>query len=574
MSNAFDKASLVMLPHAYEEGKLYSLKPTDRSGDFTFSRGTDTATRVNEQGYIEKETANLLLQSNEFDTTWTTSNAGVTGGQSGYDGSSDAWLFENNQVASSASLAQSFSSSSVNVYSVYAKAGTTNWLNLRTEAAGKSVWFDLGNGVIGTEKASTISSSIESVGNGWYRLSIAFDSCTAVRFYVVDGNNSFAVTNGANVYIQDAQLNQGLVAQPYLETTTVPVYGGLTDNMPRLDYTDASCPSLLLEPSRTNFITYSEYLLDGWTDTGCTITKTNETNPSGNDISYFATAIDSDNADRIRYFGGTKNGDYYFSFFAKGDGNAHQIYLRGLGGSGAANMYWDVAADGTISFNSNDSDANGSPISENYGNGWYRIGFKQTFTGANAYSDIRPSRGDINSGIYVWGVQWEQGSYPTSYIPTYGSTQTRGGDVLGNSNNISGLFNDNKGTLYFETNNTIFKGETTNKNLFGLTESSSGNYFRFRGSNSNVLVQSIGFGSNISFNPSGATLTKYLYKWDGSTIKLFVDGVERGSVSQTATFNPNLFRIGFNFGFVSNTKQLLIFPTALSDAECIALTTL
>jgi len=87
-------------------------------------------------------------------------------------------------------------------------------------------------------------------------------------------------------------------------------------------------------------------------------------------------------------------------------------------------------------------------------------------------------------------------------------------------------------------------------------------------------VQSIGFGSNISFNPSGATLTKYLYKWDGSTIKLFVDGVERGSVSQTATFNPNLFRIGFNFGFVSNTKQLLIFPTALSDAECIALTTL
>ena len=61
MSNAFDKASLVMLPHAYEEGKLYSLKPTDRSGDFTFSRGTDTATRVNASGNIEKETQNLLL---------------------------------------------------------------------------------------------------------------------------------------------------------------------------------------------------------------------------------------------------------------------------------------------------------------------------------------------------------------------------------------------------------------------------------------------------------------------------------------------------------------------------------
>ena len=77
MSNAFDKASLVMLPHAYEEGKLYSLKPTDRSGDFTFSRGADTATRVGEDGYIKKEHSNLLLQSNSFDTTWTTSSASV-----------------------------------------------------------------------------------------------------------------------------------------------------------------------------------------------------------------------------------------------------------------------------------------------------------------------------------------------------------------------------------------------------------------------------------------------------------------------------------------------------------------
>jgi len=72
MSNAFDKASLVMLPHAYEEGKVYSLKPTDRSGDFTFSRGSDTATRVGEDGYIKKETANSLLQSNTFsDAAWT-----------------------------------------------------------------------------------------------------------------------------------------------------------------------------------------------------------------------------------------------------------------------------------------------------------------------------------------------------------------------------------------------------------------------------------------------------------------------------------------------------------------------
>jgi hypothetical protein len=49
-------------------------------------------------------------------------------------------------------------------------------------------------------------------------------------------------------YIQDVQLEQGLVARDYIETTTAAVEGGITDNVPRLDYTDSSCPALLLEP--------------------------------------------------------------------------------------------------------------------------------------------------------------------------------------------------------------------------------------------------------------------------------------------------------------------------------------
>ena len=54
------------------------------------------------------------------------------------------------------------------------------------------------------------------------------------------------------IYIQDAMLNQGLVAYPYVETTTAPVAGGILEDMPRLDYS-GSCPALLLEPQRTNF---------------------------------------------------------------------------------------------------------------------------------------------------------------------------------------------------------------------------------------------------------------------------------------------------------------------------------
>ena len=67
MANALEAASLVMIPSGYENGTLGSLKPTDGTGDFTFSRGSDiSATRVNEDGYIEKGYENLLYPSNDF----------------------------------------------------------------------------------------------------------------------------------------------------------------------------------------------------------------------------------------------------------------------------------------------------------------------------------------------------------------------------------------------------------------------------------------------------------------------------------------------------------------------------
>ena len=84
-----DLASMVLAPTAVKDGKVYNAIPNDQ--DFTFSRGTE-ATRVNSAGLIEKARTNFLLQSNAFDTTWSSINTTETGGQTGYDGSNDAWL--------------------------------------------------------------------------------------------------------------------------------------------------------------------------------------------------------------------------------------------------------------------------------------------------------------------------------------------------------------------------------------------------------------------------------------------------------------------------------------------------
>ena len=60
-----DEASLVQIPSGYKEDKLYSIIPSDESGDFNFSRAS-TATRVNAEGLIEEMPYNKLTYSNDF----------------------------------------------------------------------------------------------------------------------------------------------------------------------------------------------------------------------------------------------------------------------------------------------------------------------------------------------------------------------------------------------------------------------------------------------------------------------------------------------------------------------------
>jgi hypothetical protein len=50
--STYNDASLIYYPSGYKAGTAYSLKPTDGSGDLTFTRAS-TATRVNESGLIE-----------------------------------------------------------------------------------------------------------------------------------------------------------------------------------------------------------------------------------------------------------------------------------------------------------------------------------------------------------------------------------------------------------------------------------------------------------------------------------------------------------------------------------------
>ena len=119
---------------AEKDGNILGYSVGDTSGkyspqEFTFARGSNlSATRIDRAGLIVKGRENLALQSNQFDTTWVNINSNETSGQSGYDGSNDAWILS--KSASGGFIYQIANSySGVYTFSVYAKANASNFID-------------------------------------------------------------------------------------------------------------------------------------------------------------------------------------------------------------------------------------------------------------------------------------------------------------------------------------------------------------------------------------------------------------------------------------------------------------
>jgi hypothetical protein len=556
MASAYDKASLVMLPHATKEGKLYSVKPEDRSGDFTFSRGT-SATRVNASGLIEKERGNFLLQSNKFNTTWSATRTTLTSGQSGYDGSNDAWLLSKTVSGSSSSILQYISKSGVQTYSIYAKSGTTDWLYLEFDDASTfpRAFFNLNTGVVGTT-SGLIDSSIESVGGGWYRCSITSNvSLVTVKLFIASANGDTSTGLGT-IYIQDAQLEQGLVATDYIETTTAAVYEGITDNLPRLDYSGgASCPSLLLEPSRTNYVRSSEYYdtSANWILSGVVVEDNYTTSPEGLQNASKVTLQSGTAAFLYTSMPSVPVGDVTISCWAK--------------------------ADSAITIGMNDGSAN--PNSIDLTTEWKRFEFTFNYNGFGGfqldnYYGVSPNNQE--KVFYLWGCQAEAGSYPTSYIPTYGTAATRTEDSATRTS-ISHLIGQTEGVLYFEgrplsvgtySGFCLTDGTTNNEVLVRFTTEDRIEYY-LRKDN----TQPIG-GGTTSFDTDVNVKVAFAYKSGDSAV--YINGT-LVTASTTTDMPSNLSVLRFARGsgtsdFQGICKNLMVFPTRLTNAELAALTTL
>ena len=233
--------------------------------DFTFSRGSNlSATRVNEAQLIEKGRENLLKYSEDLTKSqWANIRTTDTSGHTGYDGTANAYKIipttDNNTHR--LDYVDTWATSQVYTFSFYAKASGYDTIDIvigGTSIGNAYGRFNLSTGTASNVGAS-IAASMEDLDSGWYRCQVAqvSGSTTRINIGVNDGTTQSYVGDGTSgVLIQHPQLEQGLVATDYIETTATTGKAGLLENTPRLDYSGgATCPALLLEPQRSNLIT-------------------------------------------------------------------------------------------------------------------------------------------------------------------------------------------------------------------------------------------------------------------------------------------------------------------------------
>ena len=120
---------------------------------------------------------NLLTYSNTFTSGWTTSAISVSADSSVTDPLGGTGAFKIIPSATLAghaiNLAVTGASVAPMTFSVYARALGYNYATIRTDS-GVSINVDLTNGTVTGSETAPTSSSVTSIGNGWYRIALTY----------------------------------------------------------------------------------------------------------------------------------------------------------------------------------------------------------------------------------------------------------------------------------------------------------------------------------------------------------------------------------------------------------------
>ena len=552
-----DDVSIVVTPNGYKAGELYSVVPSNGDADMDVTRAT-AATRVDEDGlvnYAEIVSDTELITNGDFS-----------------NGTTD-WE------------AEGFSSMDVGTYQ-----GRNNVLNVN---------------ILNTSTISRIRQPFDYVSGVTYLINV--DVYLVSGSFRVDSSDSFVLGNfvstnttgswqtltayitasgtGSN-YIwlrSSSQISQFYISNVSVKEVT-------RDNVPRIDYTGGGCPHILAEPQRTNLITYSEDFTQWSSKINIDVTLNSETSPDG---VVNATFINENNSNAQHFIGQslsiTNGQDISISVYAK----KNQRDVLQISPSG---NYLSTSGYANYDLNNGLVTASGGGVTaeiEGLTNGWFRCVAKftanNTASGTTAFflqNSTTASRGssydgDGTSGLYMWGAQTEIGSYPTSYIPNFGTLLgvTRNQDIF-TRDGIGSLINSTEGVLFVEM--AALSDDGTFRSI-SLSNGTPTNRVTVRyNTTSNIISAFVYQGSSTIFSYNNIVTDvkdfhKLAIKYKSGDLAFWVDGVEVATSTTSFTFLP-LTELDFDRGggdrfFFGKVKQLQVYKTALTDEQLTSLTT-
>lgn len=307
-------------------------------------------------------------------------------------------------------------------------------------------------------------------------------------------------------------------------------------NVPRLDYSNGGCPSVLIEPQRTNLnlnssdLSSASYTPGGGAGHSVIITPNYAVSPDG-----------TTNADRVQL----TRGSSYAELFQR---------ISGLSGQTVTISFYAKALTGTPTLATVSNNAYVNLIT--FTNDWVRYEYTYVDDGATSGFNLITWTGlpstSLTADVLVWGIQLEVGGYATSYTPTTSASVTRIADVISKTG-ISSLIGQTEGTLfanvdYLEnTENTRAIAIQGGVNRIGITVSKNDvGYF---------IVTSAGIIISTAFSLISTT-KKVALSYESGNISLFCNGVLMDSNTLTYTITGSISELYLGqFEFAVGTGQ-------------------
>ena len=369
--------------------------------------------------------------------------------------------------------------------------------------------------------------------------------------------------------------------------------------VPRLNYS-GSVPHWLLEPQRTNLLTYSSTFTNvSWGYNSLTPIlnsiilspdgTTNAYKISRNSVSASSYVVQSTTSPSGSLFTSTiyaKLGDVSTNFGLRVQGPYPQ---RG-------DALFNLSTGTLIGVANGGSNINTSGSIQSVGNGWYRCSVTTAFTASITAPEILYSPTALTiigafealdgalSNCYVWGAQLETGSYATSYIPTTTSTVTRNADIT-LVTGVSSLIGQTEGTLFIEWAPGDL-GLDTNSNIMGIYSSTGNNrlslYLDVYGGTPHLTIDLTKNSTSTYFTPAipltNTNFRKLAVVYKSNSMYIFENGVKiytNNSTGVTFPLTEQLEILTFSPNNKTNkVRNAQMYPIALTDTECLSLTTL